>query len=259
MNWSRLQSKDLDGLRGMCEGFYKDEAVSIYKIPNEYYNVLSGGWFSPSQSCSSIFVPFHISNYDVYAPYETGEAAQLCQNLFQIYGYNNLSCFEDIEDLLLYENEFIEDILLGFIENKDIISDILTVFDTTAQEQAYFIENIWFEINNVNNSNEKELLSDIINTTWELNYSNSLVNMKNSILELVYFDSTSKIIQYINDFALNLCKSRIEIAKFLGKQSEDAIINYILGEQYINNFEYELGFNNLIQCYKLINNIIIGY
>jgi hypothetical protein len=96
MNWSRLTSSDLDGLRGMCEGIYKDEAVSIYKIPENNYDILSVGWFSPSQSCSSLFIPFHICDYEILDVYENGSAAKLCQQLFQIYGYNNLTSFEKI-------------------------------------------------------------------------------------------------------------------------------------------------------------------
>jgi hypothetical protein len=256
MNWSRLKSSDLDGLRGMCEGFYKDEAVSIYKIPKNNYDVLSIGWFSPSQACSSIFVPFHNSNYDIYDAYENGDAAQLCQNLFQIYGYDNLSCFEKVENVFLYETEIIETVSLNNIDTKDIVSEILTIFDMSVQKQAYLLETTWLELNNINNSFEKKLLSEIINRTFEANYSNSLINMKNSILEINNFSSSFQIIDNIITIALNICESRIDIANIIGKQSDEALEYYILGEEFIENFEYELGFDYLIICYLLINNLL---
>ena len=108
IEWSRLKTSDLDGLRGMCEGNYKDEAVAIYKIPNNDYDVLSMGWFSPSFSCSSIYVPFHICDNEIFDPYENGKAAQLGQDLFEIYGYDKLSFFYKIEDVFLFENNVVE-------------------------------------------------------------------------------------------------------------------------------------------------------
>ena len=118
INWSRLKSYDLDGLRGMCEGIYENEAVAIYKIPKNNYDILSMGWFSPSFSCSSIFVPFHISDNDIFDPYENGEAALLCQNLFKIYGYDKLSFFCNIENVFLYENGIIENICMNQLKKK---------------------------------------------------------------------------------------------------------------------------------------------
>jgi len=65
MNWSRIKGDDLDGLRPMCEDIYENEAVAIYKIPSENYEILSGGWFSANLACSSIYVPFHICDNEI--------------------------------------------------------------------------------------------------------------------------------------------------------------------------------------------------
>ena len=256
MNWSRLKSSDLDGLRGMCEGAHIDEAVSIYKIPKNYYDVLSVGWFSPSQACSSIYIPFHISNYDILDEYENGDAAQLCQNLFQIYGYDIISCFQEVENVFLFETEIIETISLNNINNTDLVSEVLTVFDMSVQKQALLIETIWFELNNINDSIEKKELSNIINRIFKLNYSNSLINMKNSILDINNYNSSNKIIDKVINLGLNVCESRIDISNILGKQSDIALEYYILGKEFIENFEYELGFDYLIMCYLLINDML---
>ena len=254
-NWSRLQSVDLDGLRGMCEGIYEDEAVAIYKIPKNYYKSLSMGWFSPSFACSSIFVPFHISDNDIFDPYENGEAAQLCQNLFKIYGYNNLSCFNNIENVFLYENEIIENIAVNIIE-EEILSDFLTIFDINAQKQAYLTEKIWFDIDNLINQNEKELCINIIENNWGLSYSNSLINMKYTVLNLLELNNTFPIINNIVEIAFSVCKSRFDLADILGIISEEGAQEYFFAEEYINNFEYEIGFNHLIKAYLIVENLI---
>jgi hypothetical protein len=255
-NWSRLQSVDLDGLRGMCEGIYEDEAVAIYKIPKNYYKSLSMGWFSPSFACSSIFVPFHISDNDIFDPYENGEAAQLCQNLFKIYGYNNLSCFNNIENVFLYENEIIENIAVNIIEEEEILSDFLTIFDINAQKQAYLTEKIWFDIDNLINQNEKELCINIIENNWGLSYSNSLINMKYTVLNLLELNNTFPIINNIIEIAFSVCKSRFDLADILGIISEEGAQEYFFAEEYINNFEYEIGFNHLIKAYLIVENLI---
>jgi len=255
-NWSRLQSVDLDGLRGMCEGIYEDEAVAIYKIPKNYYKSLSMGWFSPSFACSSIFVPFHISDNDIFDPYENGEAAQLCQNLFKIYGYNNLSCFNNIENVFLYENEIIENIAVNIIEEEEILSDFLTIFDINAQKQAYLTEKIWFDIDNLINQNEKELCINIIENNWGLSYSNSLINMKYTVLNLLELNNTFPIINNIIEIAFSVCESRFDLAGILGIISEEGAQEYFFAEEYINNFEYEIGFNHLIKAYLIVENLI---
>jgi len=256
INWSRLQSVDLDGLRGMCEGNYENEAVVIYKIPKNNYDLLSMGWFSPSFACSSIFVPFHISNNDIFDPYENGEAAQLGQSLFKIYGYDNLSCFNEIENVFIYENEIIENIAANIIEEKEILSDFLSIFDTNAQKQAYLTEKIWFEIDNLINHNEKELCINIIENNWYYNYSNSLINMKDVVLNLLELNNTFSIIDNIIEISFSVCGSRFDLANILGIISEDGEQEYFFAEEYINNSEYEIGFNHLIKAYQIIENLI---
>ena len=258
INWSRLQSTDLDGLRGMCEGNYENEAVAIYKIPNNNYELLSMGWFSPSFACSSIFIPFHISDNDIFDPYENGDAAQLCQNLFKIYGYNNLYCFNKIENVFLYENEIIENIAINLIEEKEILSDFLTIFDINAQKQAYLTEKIWFQIDNQIHKNEKELCINLVEKNWDSNYSNSLKNMKDTVLNLLEINNTYSIINNIIEISFNVCESRFDLANNLGIYSEEGMQEYYIAEEYINNSEYEIGFNHLINAYKIVEKLIVN-
>ena len=148
MNWSRLTESDLDNLRPMCEEFYIYEAVAIYKIPNINYEILSSGWFSPNLACSSIYIPFHVSNTDIYRPYKTGEAATLSMDLFNIYGHENLTCFKNVEDVFLYENEFIEKTAIRYIDNIEQVTELLTISDINFQKQAWLTEKILYDIHN---------------------------------------------------------------------------------------------------------------
>lgn len=100
INWSRLHGEDLDDLRPMCQDFFEYEAVAIYKIPRQNYEIMSSGWFSANHACSSIYVPFHICDTDIYDPYETGEAAELSLNLLNEYGHGALEVgFSNTEEV----------------------------------------------------------------------------------------------------------------------------------------------------------------
>ena len=91
INWSRLHEDDLDGLRPMCEDRFEFEGVTVYKIPKENYETLSSGWVSINHACSSIYVPFHICDNDIYEPYKTSQAAQLSLDLLNYYGHEFLT------------------------------------------------------------------------------------------------------------------------------------------------------------------------
>ena len=139
MNWSRLYN--LDGLRPMCEARFKYEGAAVYKIPNENYEILSGGWFSPNHACTSIYVPFHILDTTVFEPYTNGEAANLSLSLYDIYENNLTDSLSKIEDVFLYENDRIEQ--LAILSNA---SQLLTNFDINAQKQAWLTEEIYDNI-----------------------------------------------------------------------------------------------------------------
>jgi len=219
IGWSRLKSSDLEGLRGMCEGNYKDEAVAIYKIPNNDYDVLSMGWFSPSFSCSSIYVPFHICDNEIFDPYENGMAAQLGQDLFEIYGYDKLGFFDKIEDVFLFENEVVENLVKKIIKNKSMASDILTIFDKNVQKQAYLTERILLEIDNIIDLEEKEKCFNLIEEMWRSNYSNSLSNIKNTVLKIMNINNSYEIINDLNNISFSIINSNLEIANILGLES----------------------------------------
>ena len=256
-NWSRIHKEDLDGLRPMCEDLFKYEAVAIYRIPEENYETLSMGWFSPNHACSSIYVPFHICDTDIYNPYENGESAQLSLNLLNEYGHGNLiDMYNNTEDIFLKELEVIEENIISNSYNDDLTSDFLTIFDMSLQKQAYLTEEIWMQASRIINQNTKMKIIEIISGIWDTNYTYSLNKMKQALLDLEKTTASNQIIENIQKIALDICWSRIEILKLIGNQNFEK--KYHDAEKLIENNEYENGFEILQDVFSKSDNLIKG-
>ena len=249
INWSRLHAEDLDDLRPMCQDFYEYESVAIYKIPRENYEIMSAGWYSPNHACSSIFVPFHICNTDIYDHYETGQAAELSLKLLNEYGHEKLEAsFSYVEEVFLNEMELAEQIAMNRIDDIHVISDFLTTIDIAMQKQAFMTEEIWLEINKISNKIDKQAVIDIINNVWYNNYSTSLKKMKNSIGDIKKI--SNNILNKICDIGLNICKSRIDAANVLGKKCSSLFEEYKKANQLIKKGDYTLGFNYINEAFN---------
>ena len=143
MNWSRIHSSRLNGLRGICEGGY--EAATVYKIPERRADVLSCLWFAADQ-CSSIFVPVHICDYDIYDAYENGEASKIASELLSLYGHGNLT-----EKCMEVERDFINKTYMAEQKAMELIEEgkekdaaiLLTLSDMSLQMRAISIEKEW--------------------------------------------------------------------------------------------------------------------
>jgi len=257
INWSRLHTEDLDGLRAMCQDFFEFEAVAIYKIPNKNYETISSGWFSANHACSSIYVPFHICNNFIYGPYETGEAAEISLKLLTEYEHGNLEeSFTKVEGVFLNEVDFAEKIALKRIDENDVISEFLTIIDTSMQKQAFITQEIWLDITKIVNEEDKQKLRNTIDSIWENNYSSSLKKMKNSIKDLEVISKT--ILEKICKIGLDICKSRIDATIALGNICTSATEGYSKASDYIKNEEYEKGFESIIDVFNNCNNQMQG-
>jgi len=245
INWSRIKGNDLDGLRPLCEDIYENEAVAIYKIPCVNYEVLGGGWFSANLACSSIYVPFHICDNDIFDPYETGEAAALSQELFNIYGYNNLTSFINVEDVFLYENDILEEIAINKIKKGEDVSEIFTIFDTNVQIQAWLTEHIWIEINKILDKNDKEKIIDLISKIWMNNYTTSLDLMEHAIIDLINISGTSTIVQIIENITQSINRSKKNKDIALGLNSSEIEEKYKEKLHLIDKFEFVMNFDHL--------------
>ena len=258
-NWSRLHSEDLDGLRAMCEDRFEYEAVAVYKIPKKNYEIISMGWFSPNHACSSIYVPFHICDTDIYDPYEVGEAAELSLNLLNEYGHGILNnSFSKTETVLLYETDIAEKIATNIISDNKGVSEFFTVIDMSMQKQAFLTEDIWMDASTITNTKNKQSIIDIIENLWEKNYSCSLNKMRNALLDLEKVTGSNRIKEKIADIALDICKSRIDAAGVIGKQIQTVEEEFKKGNNLIKQGKFELGFNNLQKAFFECDMLIKG-
>jgi len=259
ISWSRLEREDLDGLRPMCEDTFKYEAVAIYKIPKENYDKLSSGWFSLNHACSSVYVPFHICNNDIYDPYETGEAAQLSLDLFNLYEHDALAnSFSKVEDVFFYEIDSMEEISTYMLTSNNDVSDLLTIIDMSMQKQAFLTEEIWMDASTISNQKKKQEIITIIDGLWEKNYTFSLDKMRNAILDLKDVTASTTIREKIVGIALDICKSRIDAASVIGKQIQTVEEEYEAGSRLIKQGKYESGFDSIQKAFTESDMLIKG-
>lgn len=190
IRWSRLHTTDLDGLRPMCEDQVTYEAAMLFKLPNEYTNLLSSGWFAANHACSSIYVPIHICDDDVYDPYETGEAATLSLTLLQRYGHGNLTALcQSVEDVFLFENEVNEFLAYLMILSGTNITSFLTELDMNMQEQAFLTEQLWLYAPNASR--------EIIDSLWAENYDVTLERMQHATVSLRFIRGSEPLVTLI--------------------------------------------------------------
>jgi len=256
INWSRLHGEDLEGLRPMCQDFFPYESVMIYKIPEENYGLLSSGWFSANHACSSIYVPIHISNNDIYEPYKTEQAAEVSLELLDLYGHGTLTpVFSRVEDVFLSETEGHEEMANKLIENNSDISEFLTIVDTSIQEQAWLTEQIWLEVGK--SSNNKQEIIEIMGSIWRENYYVSLDLMTGAIDSLRNI-SESRTISKITDIALNVCESRLNAAQAIGKNISTSYEEYKNGKKLIEQGDYSSGFQLIKNAFRASDMLLKG-
>ncbi len=254
MNWSRLTGEDLDGLRPMCEEIYPYESVMIYKIPEKNYEVLSSGWFSANHACSSIYVPFHICNTDIYEPYKTGEAAELSLELLESQWNKNLiSYLNKVEGVFLHETEEMEEIAEDLLQKNLDVSDFLTIVDMGIQKQAMLTQQIWSE------AFEQELEdTNLIKNMWQNNYSISLEMMENVVYALNNISGSSAVVNQIIEIVLSICESRMNAVISIGKNASIAKEEFEMGKRNLQQDRYEPGFNHLQTSFTYSNTILKG-
>lgn len=178
MNWSRLHSKDLEGLRGLCEK--ENKAAAICKIPYDYPEVLSCMWFAPDQ-CSSVFIPVHICCNRIYEAYTDGSAAELSKNVLHVYGHGGATPYlKRVEQVFLKEIDRVERISRMLLNDGENISMFMTNVDTEMQKQAYITQQLLLYAKNLKDKNAAKLLQ----TVWDTNYSTSASNMKKVLVDI---------------------------------------------------------------------------
>jgi hypothetical protein len=225
MCFSRFHTADLNGLRPMCEDRFEYEAAMIFKIPNEHANLLSSGWFAANHACSSIYVPLHICDNDIYDPYQTGEAAALSLELLHKYGHGTLISFcESVENVFLAENEVNEELAHQMIHTGINITPFLTTLDRDMQEQAFLTQQLWLNTSNISRG--------IVENLWKENYSVSLVRMQQAISTLRNISGSEPVMNLIEKIACSICKSKsisdraaVQAGKYITVEQEPKTAN----------------------------------
>ncbi len=263
INMSRLHNTSLDGLRGMCEGGF--EAAVIYKVPSSYPDILSSGWFAPNQ-CSWAYVPYHICNQDIYAPYRDGTAHMLAQELLQLYGHGTLTpLITTMENIFLLETERVESYALSYLREGQTkkASNLLAVSDLSIQKQGFIWESILHDLTGIG-SGIKDEIFDSLNRIWAQGYLHSLPNIQETVELLTSFQTPSKhainsLKEQLFLLALNITECKINQASIISNVSQSTYVDDLeQGRYLINNGEYDTGFHYLDLAYRNANNLILG-
>ena len=77
--------------------------------------------------------------------------------------------------------------------------------------------------------------------------------MKNAIEVLSVNDESKQFIDKINEIALDICLSRINAAKSIGKDVDSAENKYELGKKFLNEKNYQMGYLNIINGFLEAN------
>lgn len=238
IEWSRLQEGDMKDVRPMCEAIYPHEGVAIYQIPTKRYQTLSKGWFSANRAVSSIYVPFHICNTEIYRPYETGEAAQLSLSLYE----NNTDAFlpiiQSVEQVFLKENDFFDGWAHHTTIADSVQADVLTIIDTTMQKQAYIMQQLLLNISK-KPEEQQQLFMNITKELWMNNYTRSLAQMATTLEILSFTEHRSFFEKTIITLMQSTCISFINATESIGVAIDDLLIKYDQGGQLLFQQEYD--------------------
>ena len=247
IEWSRLQKDDMNDTRPMCEEIYPYEGVTIYQIPTEQPQTLSKGWFSANHAVSSIYVPFHICNTEIYEPYETGEAAQLSLFLYENHSDAFLPIIQSVEHVFLTENGFFDQWAYQTNIDDTNQTDVLTIIDTTMQKQAYIMQQLLFNISK-QPDDQQYMFMNYTKELWTKNYTSSLDQMA-STLEML---SSTEHLAFFKATVINLmqstCISFIKATESIGVAIEDLLIMYDQGNQLLDQQKY----NDAVFLFKQI-------
>jgi hypothetical protein len=225
--WSRLHTKDLDGLRGFCEGSEtRHEVVNIFKHPDEKPELMSSLWFA-GIPCCSVYIPIHICVEEIYQPYLSGQGWNRSLRLLENYTHGALvPILERIEGVFLIETEKMENICFNLNNTMyQSINKLMTISDFMLQYHGYNYEQMLLELARLKTqvSNDQtddfDIINNSINNMWQLDYNQSLNNM---------LESLDIIVNILNNINLSSNTTNHELSKLLiMKNLRDSILDTI--------------------------------
>jgi len=245
MNWSRLHTQDLQGLRPMCEDGYPDEGAMVFQIPTHNASLLSSAWFSPNHACTSIYVPVHVSDTDIDSFYTTPEAANLSYHLLTAYGHGNLTpIFHQTEHIFIQENTRLEALAQTLPTHNATL--LLTAQDTGAQHQAFLTEYLWDTLATYHGVDYTTIRHELENL-WNSTYLETLTRMNTSVNVLDQDFPFNYEIAYI---ALNIVNTTIHITAYQGITIPQSIYDqYQQAAEAIRHLDFTTGLALLLQTY----------
>ena len=96
-----------------------------------------------------------------------------------------------------------------------------------------------------------------MNSTWRKNYSVTLEMMANAVNSLRNI-SESKIIDKIIEISLNICESRIDAAKSIGKNVTALYEEYNDGKKLTEEGDYDSGFQLIKKAFSSSDMLLKG-
>jgi len=251
MDWARLNESMLNDLRPMCEPKFIYEGSAIYKIPNEYPQVLGNGWFAANHAHSSIFIPFHICNIDSFEPYKTGEVAVICSQLSQTYFDMLQPLIRRVESVFLSENHRLEQWAVTSLDKNQEVSLTITLSDISMQYQAWMLLQIYKEIASVFDQQTQQSLLSLFKETYNESYTASLYQMKEACFELQKIQGTELFVDSLIQIVLNISKTSIDLCQAIDIPCQEAEWLFEQGSNSITQGYFNEGFDSLISSYLL--------
>ena len=82
--------------------------------------------------------------------------------------------------------------------------------------------------------------------------------MRDVVIDLENVQGSEDVTDKIIKISLEICKSRIDAAKVLGKNTTAVESEYTVGKNLIEHGDYKSGFNQLIESFQKTNGLICG-
>ena len=255
MNWSRLHTQDLGGLRPLCEDTYPYEAAMIFQIPTHNASTLSSGWFAANHACASIYVPVHISDTDIDPAYTTPTAAILSLSLLHHYGHGTLSTtFHQPERVFLLENAYAESISQTLPALN--ATRLLTSTDTGAQHQAFLTEHLWDTLTNDTQDSDYPVLRTGLEHLWNENDTESLACMNATVLTFQSHPTALPLTQTIGQIVISIVNTTMQTTACRGIAVPQTIRDlYEQGSEEINTGMIPQGIALLLQAYQMLQHL----
>jgi hypothetical protein len=237
IEWSRFQDKDMNDVRPMCEAIYLHEGVAIYQIPTERYQTLSKGWFSANRAVSSIYVPFHIGNTEIYEAYETGDAAYRSLSLYENHSDAFLPIIRSVEQVFLMENDFFDRWAHQTTIDESVQATVLTIVDTTMQKQAYIMQQLLLDISK-KPEKQRHLFMSVTEELWMKNYTASLAQMASTLEMLSFTEHLAFFEKTLITLMQSTSASFINATESIDIAINDLLVMYDAGNQLLDQQKY---------------------